>query len=50
MRKILVIFFFLMTFHILAAQGFAVGADIGWLTEMESKGQKWYNWKGEERE
>lgn len=39
-----------MTFHILAAQGFAVGADIGWLTEMESKGQKWYNWKGEERE
>lgn len=50
MRKILVIFFFLMTFQILAAQGFAVGADIGWLTEMESKGQKWYNWKGEERE
>lgn len=39
-----------MTFQIVSAQDFAVGADMGWLTEMESKGQKWYNWKGEERE
>ena len=31
------------------AQDFAIGADIGWNTEMESKGMKWYNWAGEER-
>ena len=31
------------------AQDFAIGADIGWNTEMESKGMKWYNWSGEER-
>ena len=32
------------------AQDFYLGADISWETEMESKGQKLYNWKGEERE
>ena len=30
--------------------GFAEGADISWVTEMESKGHKFYNAKGEERE
>lgn len=29
---------------------FWLGADTGWDTEMASKGHKWYNWKGEERE
>lgn len=32
------------------AQDFAIGADMGWNTEMESKGMKWYNWAGQERE
>ena len=32
------------------AQEFYLGADVSWETEMESKGQKLYNWKGEERE
>lgn len=32
------------------AQDFAIGADISSETEYESKGQKLYNWKGEERE
>ena len=32
------------------AQDFYLGADVSWETEMESKGQKLYNWKGEERE
>ena len=30
--------------------GFAEGADISWVTEMESKGHKFYNAKGEERD
>lgn len=29
---------------------FAKGADIGWVTEMEAKGYKFYNAKGQERE
>ena len=29
---------------------FYKGADISWVTEMESKGHKFYNAKGEERE
>lgn len=29
---------------------FWLGADTGWDTEMASKGHKWYNWQGEERE
>lgn len=29
---------------------FVVGADIGWLTEMEARGEKFYNAQGEERE
>lgn len=32
------------------AQEFALGADISWTTELESKGQKLYNYQGEERE
>ena len=32
------------------AQDFYLGADISWKTELESKGRKLYNWKGEERE
>ena len=33
-----------------SAQEFTLGADLGFSTEMEQKGQKLYNWKGEERE
>lgn len=33
-----------------SSESFALGADLGWITELESKGHKWYNWKGEERE
>jgi arabinogalactan endo-1,4-beta-galactosidase len=33
-----------------ADDGFAKGADISWLTEMESVGKKFYNAKGEEME
>ena len=32
------------------AADFTLGADISWTTEMESKGQKLYNYQGEERE
>lgn len=32
------------------ADDFALGADISWATEMESRGQKVYNYNGEERE
>ena len=31
-------------------ESFAKGADVGWLTEMEAKGKKFYNAKGEEIE
>lgn len=33
-----------------ADSDFTLGADISWLTEMESKGNKLYNYNGEERE
>ena len=32
------------------ADGFAKGADVGWLTEMEAAGKKFYNAQGEEME
>lgn len=32
------------------AQDFALGADISWVTQFESNGRKFYNYKGEERE
>lgn len=32
------------------AQDFTIGADTGWNTELESKGHRLYNWKGETRE
>ena len=32
------------------AQEFYKGADVGWMTEMESKGHKWYNAEGKETE
>ena len=35
---------------ILFAGDFTLGADISWSTEMESKGDKLYNYRGEERE
>jgi arabinogalactan endo-1,4-beta-galactosidase len=34
----------------LYAGDFTLGADISWATEMESKGEKLYNYKGDERE
>ncbi len=32
------------------AQDFYKGADVGWMTEMESRGHKWYNAEGKETE
>lgn len=41
----------LLNFHSIGfAQIFWLGADTGWSTELESKGHKFYNWNGEERE
>lgn len=34
----------------LAAQDFAIGADISWATEQEQKGEKLFDWQGKERE
>jgi arabinogalactan endo-1,4-beta-galactosidase len=34
----------------LSAQDFAVGADISWSTEQESRGELYKNWNGEPRE
>lgn len=39
----------MMPLH-LSAQEFMLGADISWATEMESKGEKLYNYSGEERD
>ena len=50
MKKILFSLLLLLTSIVSMAQDFALGADISWITELESKGQKWYNWKGEESE
>ena len=49
MRKIILSFLLAVSCH-LSADDFTLGADIGWCTEMESKGHKLYNWHGEERE
>jgi len=35
---------------LMAQHPFALGADISWVTEMESRGQQFYNAQGEERE
>ena len=40
----------LITTLTIQADDFALGADISWSTEMESRGLKVYNYKGEERE
>ncbi len=48
-RKLFSVLLFFVSFAAVA-QDFTLGADISWITELESKGQKWYNWKGEERE
>ncbi len=50
MRKTLFTLLLLLSSMVSMAQDFALGADISWITELESKGQKWYNWQGEERE
>ena len=58
MRKLIstVIFsffhFFILSFFTLQlkAENFTLGADISWCTEMEARGQKIYNYLGEERE
>lgn len=62
MRTKLLSFLMLMAICLLAACGskskseeqpksdFALGADISWITEMESQGHKFYNLQGEERE
>lgn len=48
MKNILIALLMLST--TVMAQDFAIGADTGWNTEMESKGQQLFNWKGESRE
>lgn len=51
MNRIITALFLLTTSLMACAQGeFSLGADISWATEMESKGQKLYNYKGEERD
>ncbi len=56
MRKILLIPFILLTLSVnqkVCGQkhtDFAYGADISWVTEMESRGSKFYNKEGQERE
>lgn len=32
------------------AEDFWLGADMGWCTQMEASGQRFYNWQGEERD
>lgn len=51
MKKIITILFLLLLSQQSHAQkDFVTGADMGWLTEMEAKGQKLYNAQGEARE
>ena len=50
MRRILSLFFALLTTVCSSGEDFTFGADISWCTEMEAKGQKVYNRLGEERE
>lgn len=50
-RIILSLLFLLTAFPVFSqTDPFWLGADIGWATEMESKGMTWKNWRGEERE
>ena len=56
MRKLISAFILLFTLNSslftiqLRADDFTLGADISWCTEMEARGQKIYNYLGEERE
>ncbi len=56
MKTLSIIFALLLSTVALTAQtptntdDFVIGADMGWLTELESKGHKLYNEQGEERE
>lgn len=48
-KRLTTIFSLLLLSCAVMAQEFALGADMGWNTEMESKGMTWYNWSGEKR-
>ena len=50
MKHILNLFILLSALAAANAADFTLGADISWATEMESRGHKLYNYKGEERE
>ena len=50
MKRTLFSLFLILASIAAVAQDFTLGADISWITELESKGQTWKNWKGEERE
>lgn len=50
MKRTLFSLFLILASVAAVAQDFTLGADISWITELESKGQTWKNWKGEERE
>lgn len=51
MRKLLTYIFSLLCPVCISAQdNFSLGADISWCTEMERRGEKLYNYLGEERE
>lgn len=45
-----IIFLILFAMSITASAQMILGADTGWNTEMEAKGHKFYNWKGEAKE
>lgn len=50
MKKVLFLTSLFLTVLQLNAQVFYKGADMGWMTEYESKGYKWYNNAGQEQE
>lgn len=50
MKSILSLIFMAFASVAFAQESFTLGADLGWLTEMESKGVTWKNWKGQKQE
>ena len=50
MKRNIVTIVMMLALAVANAADFTLGADISWATEMESRGHKLYNYKGEERE
>lgn len=50
MKSIIIYAFILLSLNIYAQTKFALGADVGWLTEMEAAGRKFYTAAGVEKE